>query len=319
MVMLQAFRQFCRAISVGPRDHQALALLRVVVGLGFLWMGQYQLNHPEFTPLWKAQWQAWADHHPWPLYGQWMRGSLLPHFALLLRVGVDLQMLVGGSFLLGLGISLSSWLALLWGFNLWLATLPLTSHQGDFGLWLFSSLLLLLVLSLRWAGAGRYYGLAGLLAQAWRQTHGNQAAPRNPNGGSGRGASLKSKEVRRSGTRVKKSGPGRGSLRPSRLGGAGLEKGAAEADPKVRPFTRPQGGPQKTTSAKIRKLEKAVQREAEKRQQPPVPPPPESLAGSEKKPQPLTPKQTAPVVDSGEAEALKVVKIFDHRTPDDDD
>ncbi|WP_303674107.1 hypothetical protein [Vampirovibrio chlorellavorus] len=315
--MLQALRQLSRALSTGPRDHQALALLRVSVGLGFLLVGQYQLNHPQLAQHWQAQWQTWAINNPLPLYGDFLRTLILPHFNAVLRTVIDLEMLIGGSFVLGVGISLTSWLALFLALNL-----LLIAPQSNPALLGLSALLIVTIAGLRWGRAGQYYGLEGLWRRAWKEAQlrqsdktpaKRQAASRTPTSNRGADTGRAKPVASRSGN----SGRA-GTLRP--VTKRDKRSGPAE---NVRPFERPQ----KPASAKVRKLEKALKRETDKQKRQPLPEKPEPQTQSappakntNKTPPTATTSATpnTPAVEVA-SEPVKVVKIFDHRTPDDDE
>lgn len=313
-IMLQAVRQLCRTISSGPRDHQALALLRVSIGLGFLLVGQYQLNHPQLGPQWQAQWHSWAMNNPVPLYKDFLQTLILPNFQAVLRMVIDLEMLIGGSFLLGLGLSITSWLALFLALNL-----LLIAPQSNPALLGLSALLIVAVFGLRWGRAGQYFGLEGLwrfaLQQSGKKPMNRQSAGRTTsnNRGSASGGA-KPVPARSGGSRRA------GTLRP--VSKKDKRSGPSE---NVRPFERPQ----KPASAKVRKLEKALKRETDKQKQHPLPdkadlqqtqasPPP---AKNAPKPQRASEEPVLPgnAATEPSPEPVKVVKIFDHRTPDDDE
>ncbi len=313
-------RQLSRILSTGPRDHQALALLRVSVGLGFLLVGQYQLNHPQLAPQWQAQWQTWAMNNPLPLYGDFLQTLILPNFNAVLRTVVDMEMLIGGSFVLGLGISLTSWLALFLALNLLLA-----APQSNPALLGLSSLLIITVLGLRWGTAGHYYGLEGLWRLAWKEAQLKQShkkpANRQPSGRTSTRTSTSTRGTNNSGgksvapTRGKtgRTNPLRQVLNPDKRAGA---------TENIRPFERPP----KAASAKVRKLEKALKRETDRQKQQPLPEQPETKtqasppAKNATKPQPATDSATPkPPAAEIPPEPVKVVKIFDHRSPDEDE
>ncbi len=314
--MLQALRQLSRALSTGPRDHQALALLRVSVGLGFLLVGQYQLNHPQWAPQWQAQWQTWAMNNPLSLYRDFLQTLILPNFNAVLRTVIDLEMLIGGSFVLGVGISLTSWLALFLALNLLLA-----APQSNPALLGLSVLLMVTIIGLRWGRAGQYYGLEGLWRLAWREAQLKQSG-KNP---------AKRQSGGRTSTSIRGADAGRAKPVASRSGGSGRagalrpvtkrDKRSGPAE-NVRPFERPS----KAASAKVRKLEKALKRETDRQKQQPLPEQPEVQtqasppAKNATKPHPTTDSATPkPPAAESPPEPVKVVKIFDHRTPDDDE
>jgi uncharacterized membrane protein YphA (DoxX/SURF4 family) len=291
-----------------------LALLRVSVGLGFLLVGQYQLNHPQLAPQWQTQWESWAMNNQLPLYRDFLQALILPNFNAVLRTVIDLEMLIGASFVMGLGLSLTSWLALFLALNL-----LLIAPQSNPALLGLSALLIVAVFGLRWGRAGQYYGIEGLWRFALRQS-GKKPASRPPGG--------------RRASNNRGSDTGGAKPVPSRSGGsrrAGTLRPVSKKDKRsgpsenVRPFERPE----KPASAKVRKLEKALKRETDKQKQHPLPdkadlpqtqtpPPPAKNAPKSQRAseEPVLPGNAA---TEPSPEPVKVVKIFDHRTPDDDE
>lgn len=300
--MLQIIQAFWRQVSSGPRERQAMALLRILTGLFFLLEGHHRLTHIQLEAQWLSQLKAWAASNPFPLYKAWMLQGMLPNAPQVANWVTDLEILVGVSYVTGFLVPLGAGLAILLTVNWGLAA----QHTSPETLGL-SLLLTLISLVLFWGKAGQQFGLdqffsfslpKGLRKGAMATMAQGRVKARKP---------VKAKTAFWGGPGPKKMKT-RSSSRPRQK----TVSPATSERENVRKFERPakREQPVKPTSAKVSKLEQLLKRETDKQKQQPEPKPPVT---PEKKPPAQSPEPEAVPED------LKVIKIFDHRTPDDDD
>jgi uncharacterized membrane protein YphA (DoxX/SURF4 family) len=299
--MLQIIQAFWRRISSGPRERQAMALLRILTGLFFLLEGHHRLTHIQLEAQWLSQLKAWAASNPFPLYKAWMLQGMLPNAPQVANWVTDLEILVGVSYVTGFLVPLGAGLAILLTVNWGLAA----QHTSPETLGL-SLLLTLISLVLFWGKAGQQFGLDQffLLSTPKGKRHNAMATRtqgwaknRKPmNGKTPFGLGPKPENVKAKSSRLRRK----------------TESPATSERENVRKFERPakREQPVKPTSAKASKLEQLLKQETDKQKQQPEPKPPVT---PEKKPPAQSPEPEAM------PENLKVIKIFDHRTPDDDD
>lgn len=286
--MLQSVRLFWRRISGGPREKQAMALLRIAVGLYFLYEGQHKLTDPQFEAQLLIQLKEWAATNPFPLYKAFLQQWVIPNLHQVANLVTDGQILIGISYVTGFLIPLSAGLAIFLNLNFLLAM----QHTHPSALTL-NLVFILISLVLFWGKAGTQYGLDKFLTFS---------LPASLPGKSG----SSSAQPRKS-TKPKASIRQTGNTKPDKFRRKQAPAPAARTE-NVKKFERPaQRPPAKPASAKVRKLEKILRQETNKQKKQEAPPP-----EKREKIQPA-PAPTA------EAQDIKVVKIFDHRTPDDDD
>lgn len=278
-----------------------MALLRILTGLFFLLEGHHRLTHIQLEAQWLSQLKAWAASNPFPLYKAWMLQGVLPSVPQAVNWVTDLKILIGVSYVTGFLVPLSAGLAILLTVNWGLAA----QHTSPEALGL-SLLLTLISLVLFWGKAGQQFGLDQffLLSTPKGKRHNAMATRtqgwaknRKPmNGKTPFGLGPKPENVKAKSSRLRRK----------------TESPATSERENVRKFERPakREQPVKPTSAKVSKLEQLLKRETDKQKQQPEPKPP---ATPEKKPPAQSPEPEAV------PENLKVIKIFDHRTPDDDD
>ncbi|WP_373532819.1 hypothetical protein [Vampirovibrio sp.] len=313
--MIAIFQAFWRRISSGPRERQAMALLRIATGLFFLLEGQHRLTDPGWEAQWLGQLKAWAVSNPFPLYKAWMLKGMLPHAHQVANWVTDLKILVGVSYVSGFLVPLGAAVAIVLSVNFWLAA----QHTSPEILGL-SLLLTLISLVLFWGKAGQQFGLDQLFSFAgFSKPSGSGSAARRSrktspasSGGAGRTPSPKTGKVKATmwgGPKTVKTKP----TRPRRKTGPSR----VSDQENVRKFERPTERPApKPPSANLRKLEKILKQETDKQKQSPLP---EKTSPKLEKTAPPALPPKAEAAPEAAPENLKVIKIFDHRTPDDDD
>lgn len=312
--MLKAITSFWRRISRGPRERQAMALLRIVTGLLFLYEGHNRLVNPQLELQLGSQLNLLANQSHIPLFGTLIRQGVLPHLHQLANLVIDGEILVGMSYVTGLFVPLTAWLAILVNLALLLAT-PAGNPSG-LGL---NLVLGLVSLVLFWGKAGQQFGLDELLRLSLARS------------GEGRktttGRTPASRRKIRAKTPVQRSGQSSArkfKLPPDKIKPkAKPNRPVAVPNPRsenVKKFERSpvaQERPVKQQSAKVRKLEKVLKRETDKQKKQEVSkvePTPEKLETVKPEFSPEL-KKTSAI----EEKEMKVIKIFDHRTPDDDE
>lgn len=304
--MLKTLMFFWRRISSGPRERQAMALLRIVTGLFFLSEGHYRLINAELESQLYHQLSAWANTASFSLFGDLIRQVALPHLHQLANLTTDAQILVGVSYVSGLLLPLAAGLAVL------LNLLFLVANLGNPAAVGLNLCLCLISLTLFWGRAGQQFGLDELLRLSLPR-HGGQrresAARTSPVGKKNRVKTAVQRSAKKMPNKIK---PKAKPSRPVAFQPAKTEK--------VRKLTPPPNLREKPTqpqSAKVRKLEKVLKREADKQKR-------QEVAKLEPKPEKAQPIKLAPAPEPSqgspvEEKDMKVVRIFDHRTPDDDD
>ena len=158
--MFETIQKFWRQPSGGSREQQALAFLRVSLGLFFLYHGHHKLTHPGFARQLSDYLQHWAATHPWMPYREFLTQVAIPHvdiFSLLVTYG---EIGVGISYILGFLVAYSAPAAVFMNLNFLLAM----QHLGPAALGL-NLVCILAHSTLFWARAGRYYGFDAYVFQ----------------------------------------------------------------------------------------------------------------------------------------------------------
>jgi thiosulfate dehydrogenase [quinone] large subunit len=152
--MLSAMNLFWHRIANGPRDRQAVAFLRVSIGLFFLYQGYQKLTDPGFLSALPNTLHVWAGGNPFPLYKSFLEHLAIPQaglFGVLVTYG---EILTGISYITGFLVQFSAPAAILMNVHFWLATQHLgTASQG------INLTFIIISIVLFWARAGHYYGL----------------------------------------------------------------------------------------------------------------------------------------------------------------
>ncbi len=292
--MFQRIHAFWRRISSGPRERQGMALLRVGTGLFFLYQGHHKLTDPQFEAHLLEQLKLWTQTNPFPLYKSFLQQVVFPHLHQFANLVTDGEILVGVSYVLGFLVPLGAWIAILLNLNFLLAM-----QHSDPSALPMNLLFLLVSFALFWGKAGKQFGLDQFMVFSFGSGKGQPR--RNP---------VKKQPPRQV---IRKTGkPKPTTSTPKTQAPPPRPRAVPKAPPEiqerpanVRSFARSPERPIKAQSAKVKKLETVLKRETS-RQKPtetPIKPAP------------------APKMDAiAEAEAPpKVVKIFDHRSADDDD
>lgn len=311
--MLKAITSFWRRISRGPRERQAMALLRIVTGLLFLYEGHNRLVNPQLELQLGSQLNLLANQSHIPLFGTLIRQGVLPHLHQLANLVIDGEILVGMSYVTGLFVPLTAWLAILVNLALLLAT-PAGNPSG-LGL---NLVLGLVSLVLFWGKAGQQFGLDELLRLSFARSGDcrKTAAGRAP---SSRKKSRAKIPVQRSSQSSAKKFKLPDKIKPKAKPNRPVAVPNLRAE-NVKKFERSpadQERPAKPQSAKVRKLEKVLKREADKQKRQDVSSV-EPKSGKLETVKPI-PSSEPPKGQVAEEKEMNVVKIFDHRTPDDDE
>jgi uncharacterized membrane protein YphA (DoxX/SURF4 family) len=149
---------------------RAIAFCRVVLGVFFLFFGQYKVATPQFAHGGMQVWvQGFIDHSTYPFFKPILQNVVLPHAVFLgYFVGVS-ELLLGVSLVLGLGVGLSS----IGGFIYMMLLAFSTGYQSDWPLWRYFGANLdhfcpaLLFLIFRATHAGRTWGIDPFLARRY--------------------------------------------------------------------------------------------------------------------------------------------------------
>jgi uncharacterized membrane protein YphA (DoxX/SURF4 family) len=278
-----------------------MALLRIVTGLFFLLEGHHRLTTIQVEAQWLSQVKAWAASNPFPPYKAWMLQGVLSNVPQMANWVTDLQILVGVSYVLGFLVPLGAGLAILLTVN-WGLAAQHTSPE----VMALSLLLTLVSLVLFWGKAGQQFGLDQFFLLSTPKGRHNNAMPPRTQGWAKNRKPMNAKTAFGLGPK-----PENVKAKTSRVRRKTVSPNVSKRE-NVRKFERPAKREQraKPPSAKASKLEQLLKRETEKHKQQPEPKPPATL---EKKPPAQSPEPEAT------PENVKVIKIFDHRTPDDDD
>lgn len=145
--------------SNGSRPQQALTLLRVAVGLYFLFQGYQKFSSPQFEATLGSTLKTWAAHNPVPFYKHFLTNIAIPNAAHLATWVTDGELAVGLSYTLGWLIRFSAPLAMLMNLNFLLAA----QHTGA-GMLEVNATFIVMSWVLYWGQAGQYFGLDGLKA-----------------------------------------------------------------------------------------------------------------------------------------------------------
>jgi uncharacterized membrane protein YphA (DoxX/SURF4 family) len=151
-------RVFQRFVQV-HREFQALAFLRVVSGLFFLYLGLAKFNNPHMTDVLTLSVRTWAEHHPQPVYQAFLETVVLPNAVFFTRLVTFSELFIGLSYILGGWVRYSSLLGLLLNTNFLLAT----QHMGIDALGINLAFLAIHI-TLSWGQSGFYYGIDSLLS-----------------------------------------------------------------------------------------------------------------------------------------------------------
>lgn len=299
-----------------------MALLRMATGLFFLLEGHYRLIYPHLEAQLHQALTATTGPVSLPVLGQLIRQTLLPNLHQGLNLILDGQILVGVCFVSGLFVPLAAWLAIgICGLLLFAAS----GNPVSVG---FSAVLALICFTLFWGKAGQQFGLDELLRRSFASGNARKAgASRKKALAPAQSGPARKKIHGRQATRTVSNKKLPGKIKPNQVkSNPKPNRPVALPSPKVpkseniRKLTPPpllEGGSRKTQSAKVRKLEKVLKRETDKQKR-------QEGAKSEasadvKRPlKPIPFPEPAPISPVEDKEP-KVVKIFDHRTPDDDD
>lgn len=153
MTLKQTVGNWWQRLSGGPREKQALALLRVATGLFFLYQGWQKLTEPTFLQGLGPTLESWATTNPIPPYQQFLQQVAAPHadvFGFLVTYG---EIGVGLSFVLGFLMAFSAPAALFMTLNFFLASLHISAS-----LWQANMAFSLVAAALWWGRAGHAYG-----------------------------------------------------------------------------------------------------------------------------------------------------------------
>lgn len=311
--MLKAIVSFWRRISRGPRERQAMALLRIVTGLLFLYEGHNRLVNPQLELQLGSQLNLLADHSPIPLLGALIHQGVMPHLHQLANLVMDGEILVGVSYVTGLFVPLTAWVAIVVNLVLLLAT-PAGNPSGV-GLNLALGLVSLVLF---WGKAGQQFGLDELLRLSLARGGGRRKTDVSRAPSSRKKIRAKT-PIRRS----SQSSPKKFKLPDKIKPKAKPNRPVAVPDNRlenIKKFERAsaaQERPTKQQSAKVRKLEKVLKRETDKQKRQDTP----KLESKQDKLEALKPMPASepPKVQAVEEKEMNVVRIFDHRTPDDDE
>lgn len=295
--MLKAVQRFWQRVSSGPRERQSMAFLRIATGLFFLYEGHHKLTAPQFEAQWLGQLNTWAATNPFPLYKAFLQQGVLPHFHQIANFITDVEILIGVSYVTGFLVPVGAGLAIVLSLNLLLAS----QHTGPELLGL-NLLLLLVSFVLFWGRAGKQFGLDQFFSFSLPAGYRKGATVKLAKG---KTKARKPVKVQTASWCPKKMKP-----QPAKAKRKAMPPLVSAERENVRKFERPER-PAKPPSANVRKLEKVLKQETRKQKQQEIPAKPEPK--SEKTPPAISPAPENP------PENLKVVKIFDHRTPDDDD
>lgn len=305
--MLKSIQSFWRRIASGPRERQAFALLRIGAGLFFLLQGHHKLTDPGYETALRATLQQWAAQNPFPVYKHFLLHTVIPHLHPWANWVIDGEILVGISYITGLLIPVSACIALALNLNFFLAM----QHTSPTALGL-NLIFMLVSLTLFWGKAGTHYGLDGILAVLQKEVRRNTSPrvhPTKPTRVKSTRTSAKAANVSPIGSRREapaNRSKAKNRIQPLLAKVTRQEKARAEKPAQLKPI------------APVHKLEKRTNAEKPK---------PENSKPVEKLPKvhPAEPKPEKPVLKSvpapmpADEAPPKVVKIFDHRTPDDDD
>jgi|GEM_PF-398785 len=151
-------RVFQRFVQV-PREFQALAFLRVVSGIFFLYLGLAKFNNPHMADVLTLSVRTWAEHHPQPVYQAFLETVVLPNAVFFTRLVTFSELFIGLSYILGGWVRYGSLLGLLLNTNFLLAT----QHMGIDALGINLAFLAIHI-TLSWGQSGFYYGIDSLLS-----------------------------------------------------------------------------------------------------------------------------------------------------------
>ncbi len=158
--MQASIRPLWRRLASAPRERQAMAFLRIVTGLFFLYVGLEKFKNPEFPSLMADAVRAWANGHPQPVYQAFLETVILPNNAFFAAFVTWAELLIAISYISGAFVRYSTLLALGLNINFLLAT----QHTGADALGINLAFLGIHT-TLLWARAGHCYGLDTLLSR----------------------------------------------------------------------------------------------------------------------------------------------------------
>jgi uncharacterized membrane protein YphA (DoxX/SURF4 family) len=156
--MNSILRPLWQRLSRGHRERQALALLRIVTGLFFLYFGLMKFNNPRMPAILALSVRTWAEHHPQPVYQAFLETVILPNAIFFTRLVTYSELFIGLSYITGALIRYSSVLGLFLNLNFLLAT----QHMGADALGINLAFLSIHA-TLGWSRSGACYGLDGWL------------------------------------------------------------------------------------------------------------------------------------------------------------
>jgi uncharacterized membrane protein YphA (DoxX/SURF4 family) len=136
------------------RSHQALALLRGIIGGFFLYDGYHRVIDPPFAAQLSGILSAWAAENPLFFYQDILYGILIPNAATVAGLLAYSELLIGGCFMLGFLMRWAIPLQIFLNANILMA-----SQHTHLALLALNSLLIATGLVLLWGEAGRHYGL----------------------------------------------------------------------------------------------------------------------------------------------------------------
>ncbi|MBX2859600.1 MAG: DoxX family membrane protein [Vampirovibrio sp.] len=146
-----------RRVPQAQRQQQALALLRIVVGVFVGYQGWLNLTDPNFSLNLASFFRSWAAQNPLFFYQDFLNYLAAPNAWLLGPLITYSQLFIGAGLVTGTLTRFNSLLLLFFTANAFLAT----QHTGMpvFGLSLF---IMIMAWTLFWGDAGRHYGLDSL-------------------------------------------------------------------------------------------------------------------------------------------------------------
>lgn len=153
--MLKSLQEAGARWGQGPREAQALALLRVTAGLFLLVQGYEKWTDPHFAGKLSGYIEAWtAGTHPFDLYKLFLQAVVLPNvgaFAALVTLG---ELFAGLSLLAGFLVQWSAPAVFFMCLNFFLAAQHTSPAAQGINL-----IFMALALALYWGKAGQHYGL----------------------------------------------------------------------------------------------------------------------------------------------------------------